>query len=127
MKEKLMKKIVNHYFKAYNELDLEGMIKDIHKDIVFKNYAHGEVTLELNGKSAFKTQIEQAFALFKNREMKIIEQKFGDDMVENKIDFKGVLAVDISDKLKKYDLIKLQSKSIFKFKNSKIILIEDIN
>ena len=122
-----MKKIVNQYFKAYNEFDLEGMIKNIHRDIVFKNYAREEVTLELNGKSAFKTQIEQAFALFKNREMKIIEQKFGDDIVENKIDFKGVLAVDISYKLKKYDLIKLQSRSIFKFKKGKIISIEDIN
>jgi len=127
MNEKLMKKIVNQYFKAYNEFDLEEMIKNIHRDIVFKNYASGEVTLELNGKSAFKTHIEQAFALFKNREIKIIEQKFRDDMVENKIDFKGVLAVDISDKLKKYDLIKLQTRSIFKFKKGKIISIEDIN
>jgi hypothetical protein len=58
--------------------------------------------------------------------MKILEQKFGDDMVENKIDFKGVLAVDIPDGPKKYDLIKLQSKSIFKFKDGKIISIEDI-
>jgi hypothetical protein len=47
-------------------------------------------------------------------------------MVENKIDFKGVLAVDIPDGPKKYDSIKLQSKSIFKFKDGKIISIEDI-
>ena len=85
-----------------------------------------EVTLELNGKIAFKNQVEHAFNLFKKREMKILEQKFGDDMVENKIDFKGVLAVDIPDGPKKYDLIKLQSKSIFKFKDGKIISIEDI-
>jgi hypothetical protein len=127
MKEKVMKKIVDQYFKAYNEFDLEGMMKNIHRDVVFKNYAGGEVNLELNGKLAFKNQIEQAFALFKNREMKIVEQKFGDDIVENKIDFKGVLAMDISDELKKYDLIKLQSNSIFKFKNGKIISIEDMN
>jgi len=127
MKEKLMKKIVDQYFKAYNEFDLDGMMKNIHRDVVFKNYAGGEVNLELNGKPAFRSQIKQAFAIFKNREMKIVEQKFGENMVENKIDFKGVLAVDISDELKKYDLIKLQSKSIFKFKNGKIISIEDIN
>ena len=127
MKEKIMKKIVDDYFKAYNEFDLEGMMKNIHRDVIFKNYAGEEVNLELNGKPAFKTQIKQAFALFKNREMKIIEQKFEDDMVENKIDFKGVLAMDISDELKKYDLIKHQSKSIFKFKGGKIISIEDIN
>jgi len=127
MKEKLMKKIVDQYFKDYNEFNLDGMITNIHDDFVFKNIVKGDINYELKGKKAFKKQIEQAFAIFKNREMKIVEQKFGDDVVENKINFKGVLAVDISDKLKKYDLIKLQSKSIFQFRNGKIISIEDIN
>ncbi|MGZ7044241.1 MAG: nuclear transport factor 2 family protein [Methanobacterium sp.] len=127
MKEKLMKKIVDQYYKSYNEFNIDGMIKNIHEDMVFKNIVNGEVNFELKGKEAFKNQIEEAFALFKNRKMKIVEQKFGDDIVENKIDFKGVLAVDIPDQFKKYDLIKVQSKVIFKFKNGKIISIEDIN
>ncbi|MGZ7069681.1 MAG: nuclear transport factor 2 family protein [Methanobacterium sp.] len=127
MKEKLMKKIVDQYYKSYNEFNIDGMIKNIHEDMVFKNIVNGEVNFELKGKDTFKKQIEEAFALFKNRKMKIVEQKFGDDIVENKIDFKGVLAVDIPDQFKKYDLIKVQSKVIFKFKNGKIISIEDIN
>jgi hypothetical protein len=126
MKEKLMKKIIDQYIKAYSKFDADGMVRNLHRDVVFKNIVGEEVTLELNGKIAFKNQVEHAFSLFKKREMKIIEQKFGDDMVENKIDFKGVLAVDIPDGPKKYDLIKLQSKSIFKFKDGKIISIEDI-
>ncbi|MGZ7160741.1 MAG: nuclear transport factor 2 family protein [Methanobacterium sp.] len=127
MKEKLMKKIVDQYYKSYNKFNIDGMIKNIHEDMVFKNIVNGEVNFELKGKEAFKNQIEEAFALFKNRKMKIVKQKFGDDIVENKIDFKGVLAVDIPDQFKKYDLIKVQSKVIFKFKNGKIISIEDIN
>ncbi|MGZ7208905.1 MAG: nuclear transport factor 2 family protein [Methanobacterium sp.] len=127
MKEKLMKKIVDQYYKSYNEFNIDGMIKNIHEDMVFKNIVNGEVNFELKGKETFKKQIEEAFALFKNRKMKIVKQKFGDDIVENKIDFKGVLAVDIPDQFKKYDLIKVQSKVIFKFKNGKIISIEDIN
>ena len=126
MKEKRMKRIIDEYIKAYNEFDVDGMIRNIHEDMEFKNIASGKVNFELKGKNAFKKQIKQAFSIFNKREMKIIEQKFGDDIVENKIDFKGVLAVDITE-LKKYDLIKLQSKSIFQFKNGKIILIEDIN
>lgn len=127
MKEKSMKRIIDQYIRAYNNFDSEGMIKDLHREMVFKNIVNGEVTLELNGKMAFKNQIEQAFALFQKREMKILEQTFGDDVVENNVDFKGVLAVDISDELKKYDLIKIQNKSVFKFKDGKIIAIEDIN
>lgn len=122
-----MKKFVDQYFKAYNEFNEDGMIENIHEDMEFKNIVNGEVNFQLKGKDAFKTQIKQAFALFKNREMKIVDQKFGDDTVENDVHFKGVLAVDVSHELKKYDLIKVQSKSIFKFKNGKIISIEDIN
>ena len=127
MKEKRMKRIIHEYIKDYNEFNAEGMIKNIHEDVEFKNIANGEVNFELKGKNAFKKQIKQAFAIFKNREMKIVKQKFEDDIVENEVDFKGVLAMDISDELKKFDLVKLQSKSIFKFKNGKIISIEDIN
>lgn len=127
MKEKSMKRIIDQYIRSYNEFDANGMIRYLHRDMVFKNIANGEVTLELNSRIAFKVQIEQAFSLFKKREMKILEQKFGNDTVENKVDFKGVLAVDVSDELKKYDLIKLQNKSVFRFKDGKIISIEDIS
>ncbi len=126
MKEKRMKRIIDEYIKAYNEFDVDGMIRNIHEDMEFKNIASGKVNFELKGKNAFKKQIEQAFNMFNKREMKITEQKVGDDIVENKIEFKGILAGDIAE-LKKYDLIKLQSKSIFQFKNGKIISIEDIN
>lgn len=127
MKEKSMKRIIDQYIRSYNEFDADGMIRYLHRDMVFRNIANGEVTLELNGRIAFKAQIEQAFNLFKKREMKILEQKFGDNIVENKVDFKGVLAVDVSDELKKYDLIKVQNKSVFRFKDGKVISIEDIS
>ncbi len=61
MKEKLMKRIADQYIDSYNKFDLEGMTRNLHRDIVFKNINDGEVTVELYGKPAFKTQIEQAF------------------------------------------------------------------
>ena len=67
MKEKFMKKIVEQYFKAYNEFNLNGMIENIHNDLIFKTIVNGEITYELNGKYAFKEQIKQAFAIFKNK------------------------------------------------------------
>ncbi len=127
MKEKRMKRIIDEYIQDYNNFNIDGIIKNLHRDMVFKNIAGDEVTLELNGKIAFKNQIEQAFGLFKKREMQIIEQKFDGDAVENRIDFKGVLAVDIPDGPKKYDLIKLTYNTTFRFKEGKIISIEDIN
>jgi len=127
MKEKRMKKIIDEYVKAFNKFDVEGMVKDLHENMEFKNITNGEVNVELNGKIAFKNQLEQGNNLFKKREMKITDQKFENNIVENKVDFKGVLAMDIPDGPKAGELIKIKNKSIFYFKNGKVISIEDIN
>lgn len=127
MKEKRMKRIIDEYIRAYNKFDVENMIKDVHEDIVFRNVANGEVNLELKGKEALKNQAEQAVNLFKKRKMKIEKQKCENDIIENKIDFTGILAVDIPDGPKAGEIIKLEGKSVFKFEKGKIISIEDIS
>lgn len=127
MKEKRMKKIIDEYLRAYNNFNVENMIKDVHEDIVFRNIANGEVNLELKGKEALKNQAEQAVNLFKKRKMNITEQKCENNVVENIIDFTGILAVDIPDGPKEGEIIKLKGKSVFQFEKGKIILIEDIS
>lgn len=127
MKEKRMKRIIDEYIKAYNNFNVANMIKDVHEDIVFRNIANSEINLELKGKEALKNQAEQAVNLFEKREMKITEQVIISDTVENKIEFKGVFAVDIPDGPKSGELIKLKGKSVFQFEKGKIVLIEDIS
>lgn len=127
MKEKRMKRIIDEYIRAYNNMDMENMIKNIHENVEFKNITNGEVNLKLNGIESFKNQIKQAFNLFEKRKMKIIEQKCGNNVVENTVDFTGILALDIPEGPKSGELIKLKSKSVFQFDKGKIISIEDIN
>lgn len=127
MEDKEMKEIIDEYINAYNKFDEEGLIKNLHKNVKFKNIVNGKVNLQLTGKYAFKSQVEQAVTLFKKREMKIIEQTINDNTVENKIHFSGVFAVDIPDGPKTGETIEFEAKSLFKFKGGKIILIEDIN
>jgi ketosteroid isomerase-like protein len=127
MKEKRMKRIIDEYINAYNKFDVDGMIRNVDEDIEFKNITNGEVNAQLNGKNIFKKQLEQSNALFKKREMNITEQVINGDTVENKIDFKGVFAIDVPNGPKSGELLKLKSKSVFKFKKGRIISIEDIN
>lgn len=127
MEKEEMKRIIHDYIKAYNEFDVPGIIKDVHEEVEFKNIANGEINLELKGKDAILMQAEEAITLFKEREMKITEQKIEKNVLENKIDFKGVLAKDIPDGPKAGETIELKGRSIFKFKDGKIILIEDIS
>lgn len=122
-----MKQIIDEYVMAYNQFDVDGMIRNIHKDIEFRNTSNGEVNVQLKGKYTLKKQAEQSADLFEKREMKIIEQKIKDGVVENKIEFYGVFAIDIPDGPQTGETVKIEGKSIFKFKEGKIILIEDIS
>ncbi|MGB9979661.1 nuclear transport factor 2 family protein [Methanobacterium sp.] len=126
MKEKRMKRIIDEYIKAYNEFNIEGMLRNVHEDVELKNTTNGEVNVQLKGIDILKKQAEQAVSLFEKREIKIVEQVINGDTVENKINFKGVIGMDFPDGPKTGELIKLEGKSIFQFEKGKIILIEDV-
>lgn len=126
-KDKQKKTIINQYIKAYNEFDIEGMVKNVHPDVEFKNIANKEINVHIKGLETLKKQAEDSTKLLKKREMTITEQIIEDDVVINKIEFKAVLAVDIPEGPKAGELVKLKGRSIFKFKNDKIISIEDIS
>lgn len=127
MKEENMKKIVDEYIKAYNGFNVDEMLRNVHEEVVFKNIANDEVNLELNGKDELKRQAELAVTLFEKRKMEITAHKIEGNVLENKINFIGVLAIDMPDGHKKGEMIELKGKSLFKFKDNKIILIEDIS
>ncbi|MCZ3366999.1 MULTISPECIES: nuclear transport factor 2 family protein [Methanobacterium] len=127
MEAKAMEQIINEYIKAYNEFDVEKMLKNVHKDVEFKNITNGVINVQLKGLKALKEQAEQATNLFDEREMKIIEHVIKGNTVETKIKFEGTFTVDVPDGPKAGELVKINGKSIFQFEEGKIILIEDIS
>ncbi|NYB26494.1 MAG: nuclear transport factor 2 family protein [Methanobacteriaceae archaeon] len=126
-KAKQMKIIIDQYVKAYNEFDVDKMVRNIHPDVEFKNIANGEVNMHIQGLETFKKQVKDSTNLLKKREMTITKQTIEGDVVKNKIDFKAVLNVDIPEGPKSGELVKLKGESVFKFKGGKIIYIEDIS
>lgn len=122
-----MKLIIDDYIKAYNEFDTDGMLKNVHRDVEFKNIANNEINVHIQGKVVLKTQVKDSTKLLKKREMKITKQVIKGDVIENDIAFKAVLNVDIPEGPKAGELVKFNGRSIFKFKNGKIISIEDIS
>lgn len=125
--DEIKKNIIQNYVEAYNNFDIEKMLADLHRDIVFKNISNNEVNLTTTGISAFETQAEQAKNIFSRREQKITEIALNDNSAEVKIDYCGVLAIDLPNGLKAGDKIELEGKSIFRFEDEKIIEITDIS
>ena len=122
-----LSQIIQNYVNAYNNFDVEGMLKNLHDDIIFKNISNGEVNLTTNGKTAFEEQDLQAKQFFTTRRQTITKSTFNSESIEIDIDCQGVIAVDLPNGLKENDKIALQGKSIFKFIDDKIIEITDIS
>ena len=97
------KSIIENYVQSYNNFDVDGMIKDLHNNVVFENISGGEVNLKLEGLEAFKKQAESAKGLFKERKQTIKSWDFQDDAITIKIDYYGILASDLPNGMKAGD------------------------
>lgn len=119
--------IIRNYIECYNHFDVEGMILDFDPGIVFKNIQGDQVTLQLEGLEAFIAQARAALGFFTERKQQIRSMVHNDDQTEVEIDYQAVLAMDFPNGMKKGDALVLTGKSIFTFRNDKVIAITDIS
>jgi len=119
--------IIKTYLEGYNGFDVSKMTTNFSEKIVFENIQNGEITMTLNGLEEFKAQAETAKAYFSERQQKIKSFRREGEKSEIEIEYSGVLAIDFPNGLKKGDEIKLNGKSVFEFRNGKIIRLTDIS
>lgn len=124
-KDQRQQKIIEHYIRAYNNFDIEGMLRDMHEDVQFENIANGEVNHVTRGIREFRDLAESSGKLFKEREQTITGIQFSDNTTEVQIDYTGILASDLPNGPKAGDTIQLKGKSTFIFRDGKVILIRD--
>lgn len=118
-------KIISAYVEAYNNFDVFKMIANFSDKIIFINIQNTETSMTLNGIEEFKTQAELAKSYFSKRHQIIKSFKHEGDKSEIEIEYYGVLAIDFPNGLKKGQEIQLKGKSIFEFKEDKIIKLID--
>ncbi len=122
---KKRKKTIERYIQAYNQFDVEGMIKDLHQDVVFENYSGNELSLSIKGIDEFKNQAETSKGYFSKREQEISNWVIKGDVIEVGINFRATLAIDFPNGMKAGNELSLNGKSIFQFSEGKIVRITD--
>lgn len=127
MNNNQQQEIISNYINAYNNFDVPGMLEYLHEDIEFKNRSNGEVNMTLNGVEAFGLQAEQATHLFSQRHQEIISIVHDADQVDVAISYKGTLAIDLPNGMKKGEELSMKGKSVFRFLEGKIISLTDIS
>jgi hypothetical protein len=125
MKQKI--EIIQAYVNAYNAFDISGMLKDLHVAIIFENYVSETLTLTTHGIKEFETQAKKAALLFESRTQRITDISKNENEIVVAINYHGILAVDMSEDLKKGTKITLNGKSVFSFRDQKISKIIDIS
>jgi len=123
--DELKKSTILAYLQAYNSFDIEGMIKLLHADIVFKNIAAGEVNTQTTGREEFRQLAEKSKAFFTSRQQGPSNFNFTGDQASIDIAYQGVLAIDLPNGLKAGETIKLHGRSEFTFKDGLLIDISD--
>ncbi|WP_303310015.1 nuclear transport factor 2 family protein [Hymenobacter sp. BT730] len=121
------KQLVQDYIEAYNRFDVDGMVRHLHEDVVFRNISGGEVNLTTTGKESFRQQAEQATQYFSQREQRVTTWQVANNQVEVLIDYVAVAAVNLPIGLKAGDTLELKGKSVFKFADGQIVSIDDIS
>ena len=127
MKEDDYRKIIENYVDAYNHFDVDRMLSDIDEEARFENISMGEVTLITKGVAALREQALEAADIFSERKQVITNFQFHEQEVEVDVDFSATLAIDFSEELKAGDRIEMKGKSVFTFRDDKIIELKDIS
>ncbi len=125
MNDNEMNSLITSYIEAYNDFDVEWMLRLLHEKVVFRNVTNGIVDTETKGIEEFRMLAEQSAKLFAQRRQTIKEMTIDGDRAEIEIEYEGTPAIDLPNGLKAGKTIRLGGKSIFYVKNGKIIVLED--
>lgn len=123
--ESQQKQIIENYIQSYNQFDVDGMLRDVHPDVVFENLSEGEIEMRLEGVEALSKQAHEAKAYFSKRTQTIENWTFEESIVTIQIDYQGILSVDLPNGLKSGDTLSLKGHSVFEFQGDRIIKIQD--
>lgn len=119
--------MISNYLEAYNQFDIERMVRDFDGNIRFENISNGETNITLNGIDDFREQAKHAATLFSSRTQTVLGYQHTDGETETAIDYHAVLAVDLPNGMKKGETIRMQGRSIFEFSGNRIIGLTDIS
>ena len=127
MNEDNKQSLIERYLEAYSTFDIEGMMSVIHPDIEFKNVTGGEVNATASGADEFRKLADQSKGMFSMRKQTITSFETKDDQAFIGIDYEGVLASDFPNGMKAGEILRLNGRSEFAFRDGKIYRITDIS
>jgi ketosteroid isomerase-like protein len=117
--------VVDRYVAAYNALDVQGMLAELHPDVEFSNVDAGEVTASARGRDEFRALAEHAVTLFARRRQTLRDYRAAGDSASATVDYEAVLAADLGPTMRAGDTLRLTGRSTFAFRDGLIVRLVD--
>lgn len=125
MDESHCRQVIEHYLLAYNRFDIDAMLAVLAHNVRFENHSGGQLTMVTEGIDAFGELARQSAPLFREREQRLLELTFKDDVALASIGWRGVFAQDMPDGPGAGTELALQGRSEFTFEGGRIVRIID--
>jgi hypothetical protein len=127
-KNNIYRDIIQGYIEAYNSFDITKMMSYMHDDIQFENISNEEINLRTKGINELRSQAILSKNIFNERKQTIVHIQYHEnDSVEIDVDFMGVFAIDLPSGYKAGEVLHIKGKSLFIFRDDKIIVLKDIS
>jgi len=118
--------LIDRYLNAYNTFDIEGMLSLLHADVEFTNVEGGVATAKTSGIDELRKLAAQSKAGFSSRRQTPTRFEADGDQAVIEVAFRGLLACDLPNGIKRGQVLELVGKSEFRFRDGRIHQITDI-
>ncbi|HEL2980235.1 TPA: nuclear transport factor 2 family protein [Stenotrophomonas maltophilia] len=125
MDEPQRRQLIEQYLQAYNRFDINAMLAVLAHNVRFENHSGNQLTMVTEGIDAFGELARQSAPLFREREQRLLELTFKDDVALASIGWRGVFAQDIPDGPSAGTELALHGHSEFAFEDGRIVRIVD--
>jgi ketosteroid isomerase-like protein len=117
--------IIRTYISAYNERDIDAMLRHVTEDVVFENISNAGQSMRLDGKEMMRQVAEVSGNAFSYRRQRLINLVSGAGKAAAEIEFEGRAAVDLPNGVRAGETVKVRGASFFEFRGPLLCRIAD--
>jgi hypothetical protein len=120
-----MRALIDRYLDAYNRMDVDAMMKAMHSEVIFENYAGGMLGVRTLGIDELRHLAESSRHLFSARHQTIVGYAEAAGVAHAQIAFEGTFAIDLPNGVRAGQRIAMPGRSEFRERDGLLIYIAD--
>lgn len=119
--------LIEKFIEFYNAFEVSKMVDLFSENCIFQNISNSNGQVECHGKEELFKMAMQSAKIFSERRQTVTNWIIGQDKIAVEIDYYAKLAIDLSNSLKKGDILNLKGISIYEFEGEKIKRLADFS